>query len=74
MTASAPAFMKNLGFAALATVSLERKGYGWSELVSTTSKFEPETWPSVCSWSFDQPRFGAPVMYQSEPLSATIIP
>ena len=24
--------------------------------VSTTSKFEPVTWPSVCSWSFDQPR------------------
>jgi hypothetical protein len=55
-------------------VSLERDGYGRSELVSTTSKLEPDTWPSVCSWSFDQPRFGAPEMYQSEPLSATIIP
>ena len=47
---------------------------GCSERVSTTSKSEPLTRASVCSWSFDQPGFGAPVMYQSEPLSATIIP
>ena len=39
--------------------------------VSTTSKFEPVTRPSVCSWSFDQPGLGAPLMYQFEPLSAT---
>src|SRR4029077_18040648 len=42
--------------------------------VSTTSKFEPVTFPSVCSWSFDQPGLGAPLMYQFEPLWATSIP
>ena len=42
--------------------------------VSTTSKLEPLTRPSVCSWSFDHRRLGAPLMYQSDPLSATIIP
>ena len=46
----------------------------WSEEVSTTSKFEPVTRPSVCSWSFDQRGSGAPETYQSEPLSATITP
>ena len=40
----------------------------------TTSKSEPFTRPSVCSWSFDHRRSGAPVMYQLDPLSATIIP
>ena len=42
--------------------------------VSTTSKAEPGTRPSVCRSSFDQRGSGAPETYQSEPLSATIIP
>ena len=50
------------------------RGYGWSFEVSTTSKLEPVTRPSVCSWSFDHPGLGAPLMNQSPPLSATSIP
>ena len=40
----------------------------------STSKSDPLTRPSVCRSSFDQRGSGAPVMYQLEPLSATIIP
>ena len=48
--------------------------YGWIEAGSTTSKSEPFTRPSVWRSSFDQPGSGAPLTYQFEPLSATIIP
>ncbi len=51
-----------------------RSGYGRSFEVSTTSKSEPCSAPSACSWSFDQCGLGAPETYQFEPLSATIIP
>ena len=47
---------------------------GRSDDVSTTSKAEPGTRPSVCRSSFDQCELGSPEMYQFEPLSATIIP
>src|SRR5262249_47004632 len=50
------------------------RAYGASDEVSTTSKAEPGTWPSVCRSSFDQRPSGTPEMYQSDPLSATIIP
>ena len=42
--------------------------------VSTTSKSRPVRRPSACSWSLSQRGCGAPEMYQSEPLSATISP
>ena len=42
--------------------------------VSTTSKSDPCSAPSACSWSFDQCGLGAPDTYQFEPLSARIIP
>ena len=45
-----------------------------SDDVSTTSNAEPGTRPSVCRSSFDQRGSGAPETYQSDPLSATIIP
>ena len=45
-----------------------------SDEVSTTSNAEPGTRPSVWRSSFDQRGSGAPETYQSEPLSATIIP
>jgi len=48
---------------------------GWgSEVVSTTSKSVPVIRPSVCRSSFDHFGLGAPLMYQFDPLSATIIP
>src|SRR4029453_196771 len=42
---------------------------GW-----TTSKADPGTRWSVWSWSFDHRGSGAPLKYQSDPLSATSIP
>jgi SAM-dependent methyltransferase len=51
-----------------------RRGYMWIEAGSTTSKSEPFTRPSVRRSSFDQRGSGAPLTYQLEPLSATIIP
>jgi hypothetical protein len=51
-----------------------RSSQGPRRLVSTTSKSRPVICPIVCSASFDQCLFGAPEMYQSAPLSATIIP
>src|SRR5215831_11903242 len=39
-------------------------------LSSTTSKFGPNTWPSVCRVVSFQRESGAPVRYQDEPLSA----
>ena len=47
---------------------------GRRRLVSTTSNAEPGTRFNARSCSFDQRGSGAPVMYQSEPLSETIIP
>ncbi len=45
-----------------------------SEEASTTSKSRPVMPRSEASWSLSQPRWGAPEMNQSEPLSATISP
>ena len=53
---------------------VRRRAYGRSFEVSTTSKSEPVSAPSACSWSFDQCGLGAPLTYQFEPLSARIIP
>ena len=47
---------------------------GRRRLVSTTSNAEPRTRFNARNCSFDQRGSGAPVMYQSEPLSETIIP
>ena len=47
---------------------------GWIAAGSTTSKSEPLTRPSVCRSSLSQCGSGAPLMYQFDPLSATIIP
>ena len=45
-----------------------------SEVVSTTSNIEPVMRPRECRSSFDHFGFGAPLMYQFEPLSASSIP
>ena len=45
-----------------------------SDEVSTTSKSLPRTRPRPCRSSLSQPRDGAPLMYQGEPLSASSIP
>ncbi len=43
--------------------------------IFTTSKSAPVTWPSsLFSRPLFQPSAGAPLMYQFEPLSATIMP
>src|SRR6187551_647595 len=42
--------------------------------VSTTSNALPGTSWSECRSSLSQPRLGAPLTYQDDPLSATIIP
>src|SRR5215204_6367899 len=44
------------------------------QLVSTTSNAEPATRFNARNCSFDQRGSGAPVLYQSAPLSDTIIP
>lgn len=48
--------------------------YGRRLLVSTTTKLEPVTSPSWCNASLFQCLLGAPLINQSLPLSATIIP
>ena len=53
---------------------LHGRRYGRRLEVSTTSKSEPVSEPSACSWSFDQCGLGAPLTYQFEPLSARIRP